>query len=1113
MVVAFKLRPGDPGVFNQPNVPYVCSSSECSSAMETECSENQCNKSHPPENRKTVSVIATDSGYSSNEKQSSSATGSGSGSGSADNEGNAPSAYNSSSGDSTTSNSRGKQTAPYRLKVNEKEDLAELRQAVENKNAIAHRLRDLTAIALDCLKRLKDSENSGAPLNLEECMEPNALPTSVSLSSSLTTPTVSTSRGSSTSFKETVSRSEECCLLLALEDLSIVSVSVMVSKIIGFPQEMLLSRSIMDFVYPRDQFTVTSEITGHMRKASTVNFSGYDPTSFYIRLREIQSLETGCYDVTNKKSRFKPFQVSMSLQWLNQDNKKTYCLIKLHPMESAFTYPEEVPRPLSFDTRHTAACYFSHVDPAAICFLGYLPQDLIGNSIFDYYHAEDIPSLKRDFQEVVEKHCAPHPGRAARFRAHNGCYMILSTEWSCFVNPWSYRVEFMIGQHKVTKGPSNPAVFADPREESFMDAPMPRKATQLQDEIKQILHKQIGREAEPPSGVGRYLGESVARALTCHSHGSGLRATASGRKAPGVPDKRNVVSPFSSPDEAATRRDGRESANSPPARLLYSPTRPEEGSPYSSTSSNSLPSYHQLNYKANMIRYFASQSRIGNSNTSSGNDTNSSSGGEKQRNHNSSPSSNSHSDQNIIESVSVQGSNGSGHILSEPWKKTGNAADEHGCSPTRTPLTTEILNRHNRQEERNLFAQHKKDKKRGLNTLVDRVFKAYKHTRRGGAHDVNHPVKNIKDQPHRQHYLRQTPTSQPPVEERMFPPGSGSPQMKPQSVDEAEAERLSSQTSLQPLNTPSARSAAQSGVEQSSSLPPSLLFYSGYYPGMVPSQNTVPPNSAGIVSSVQTAALFLVPSTIPSVTPARSQNNLVHSLWRYHVPPQGKHIHLRRRDHRRASSNRPSPMPSLSPPNSARGAHLRDEEISDQRSHKRLSEDTSGGTSLEDILRPVSDPDDPPVSAPPRKEPSWLANGVMTKDVQFSHVKRITWDDIVHRYQLPEMNLEVILAKDRAELARMKQPNLVLKQAVALLGDKSSRDTPKKVSRSHFDLSDVMSSAESSLFGFDDYGGVPGFATEKFLGSFENPRESSEASTSGLSYLAPTHGTGIPVSS
>jgi len=43
------------------------------------------------------------------------------------------------------------------------------------------------------------------------------------------------------------------------------------------------------------------------------------------------------------------------------------------------------------------------------------------------------------------------PSKPYRFRAQNGSYVLLETEWSSFVNPWSKKLEFVIGQHRVLK--------------------------------------------------------------------------------------------------------------------------------------------------------------------------------------------------------------------------------------------------------------------------------------------------------------------------------------------------------------------------------------------------------------------------------------------------------------------------------------------------------------------------------------------------------------------------------------------------------------------------------------------------------------------------------------
>ncbi|VTJ92197.1 Hypothetical predicted protein, partial [Marmota monax] len=36
-----------------------------------------------------------------------------------------------------------------------------------------------------------------------------------------------------------------------------------------------------------------------------------------------------------------------------------------------------------------------------------------------------------------------------RFCTQNGDYVILDSSWSSFVNPWSRKVSFIIGRHKV----------------------------------------------------------------------------------------------------------------------------------------------------------------------------------------------------------------------------------------------------------------------------------------------------------------------------------------------------------------------------------------------------------------------------------------------------------------------------------------------------------------------------------------------------------------------------------------------------------------------------------------------------------------------------------------
>lgn len=50
---------------------------------------------------------------------------------------------------------------------------------------------------------------------------------------------------------------------------------------------------------------------------------------------------------------------------------------------------------------------------------------------------------------VVQSGGQPFDSSPLRFRARNGEYVTLDTSWSSFVNPWSRKISFIIGRHRV----------------------------------------------------------------------------------------------------------------------------------------------------------------------------------------------------------------------------------------------------------------------------------------------------------------------------------------------------------------------------------------------------------------------------------------------------------------------------------------------------------------------------------------------------------------------------------------------------------------------------------------------------------------------------------------
>ena len=104
------------------------------------------------------------------------------------------------------------------------------------------------------------------------------------------------------------------------------------------------------------------------------------------------------------------------------------------------------------------------MDEIAIPYLGYLPQDMENSDIFNFYHPGDLVYLKEAYENIMADQGKPFKSRPYRFKAKNGNYLTLETVWSCFINPWSKKLEFVDAKHTILKGPANKDVFAEPGE-------------------------------------------------------------------------------------------------------------------------------------------------------------------------------------------------------------------------------------------------------------------------------------------------------------------------------------------------------------------------------------------------------------------------------------------------------------------------------------------------------------------------------------------------------------------------------------------------------------------------------------------------------------------------
>ena len=109
-----------------------------------------------------------------------------------------------------------------------------------------------------------------------------------------------------------------------------------------------------------------------------------------------------------------------------------------------------------FISRHNQKGEFTFVDQRVTAILGYQPQELLGKSCFDYYHPDDLPHMRDNFEQVIKM-----KGQVIsvlyRFRARNGEYVCLRKSSFAFLNPYSNDIEYIVctnasKSHQTTAG-------------------------------------------------------------------------------------------------------------------------------------------------------------------------------------------------------------------------------------------------------------------------------------------------------------------------------------------------------------------------------------------------------------------------------------------------------------------------------------------------------------------------------------------------------------------------------------------------------------------------------------------------------------------------------------
>ncbi|XP_063706364.1 period circadian protein isoform X2 [Culicoides brevitarsis] len=511
------------------------------------------------------------------------------------------------------------------------------------------------------------------------------------------------------------------CCVISMHDGVVLFTTSSLTESLGYPRDMLLGRSFIDFIHPKDRSTFASQITMGVAPISESK-NGHKDTrsSLFVLLRKYRGLRTSGYGVTSKAVTYEPYRLTLTFREApenqrlkNSDitsaNTNILLVISATPVRSIYKDESICSNSKKFYIRHTASGVISYIDGQAVGLVGYLPQDLVGKNIMDYYHPEDLPLLKEVYETVMKK---AHTGvsffsKPYRFLTNNANWVALETEFTSFVNPWSKKLEFVIGHNRVLKGPKNINIFdkSSEPEQQFSEEVLAKRKS-IQDDILNLLSEAVTRSSDTVKQV-------VSK--RCQALASFMESLLDdiNRKDLDVQIESDVT--FSERDSV----------------MLGEISPHHENWQDSKSSSETPPSYTQLNYNENLQRFFDSHPITTTENNHIENiETNEVRSGDARTN---------------VSPVHGYGENDSGGNLSsgsnvhmESITNTSNTGTGTSSGSYQPPtLTQELLCKHNEDMEKNMIKRHKVSRLSGR--LAEKVKKAPDKTiqhgvKRSGSH-------------------------------------------------------------------------------------------------------------------------------------------------------------------------------------------------------------------------------------------------------------------------------------------------------------------------------------------------------------------------------------------
>ncbi|XP_070997127.1 basic helix-loop-helix ARNT-like protein 2 isoform X2 [Oncorhynchus clarkii lewisi] len=298
----------------------------------------------------------------------------------------------------------------------------------------------------------------------------------------------------------------------------ILFTSESVLKFLNYSRLELIGQSLFDYVHPKDISKVKEQLSASGlyprerlidAKSSPGSLAGLQVQdlpvgavqlctgarrSFFCRMKHSRTvMKTEDKTIQPSSSKKKESQryctvhctgymqswPSTQLDAESDDNESSHlsCLVavcRVHPNNACQPSREVKVKPTQFVTRFAIDGKFIFVDQQATTVLGYLPQELLGTSCYEYFHQDDLQHLAETHRKVLRSKEKIETS-FYKFKTKLGSFVMLQSQWFSFINPWTKEVEFIVSTNRVlgpghteTEQPSSSELLDEERKRTIL---------------------------------------------------------------------------------------------------------------------------------------------------------------------------------------------------------------------------------------------------------------------------------------------------------------------------------------------------------------------------------------------------------------------------------------------------------------------------------------------------------------------------------------------------------------------------------------------------------------------------------------------------------------------